>query len=110
MKKLQFKRTHRVLVKATETGYDYDVITIDVNNGTYMKDKISSKTSKIRVNQGLIAEVLRYNGNKDYNIGLTQDEALAIADKFNSKRIELGFEAIPFWRLEDGEVQETPEV
>jgi phage tail sheath protein FI len=107
MKKLQFKRTHRVLIKSTETGYDYNVITIDVNNGTYMKDKISSKTSKIRVNKGLVAEKLCYNGLNDYNIGLTQDEALAIADKFNSKRVELGFEAIKFWRLNEGNVQEV---
>lgn len=100
MTKLVFQPTHRVLIKATEEGYDYHTVLIDVNNGTFCKRDVDSNDTKIRVSKGVLAEKLGYNGKNDYNTALTEKEALRAVDDFNIKRAELGFEPVEFYRIE----------
>lgn len=97
MTKLIFKPTHRVLIKATDTNHSYETVTIDVNNGTfYRKGSVKQNETKIRVNQGILAEKIGFE-----NVALNKEEAQVLAEQFNAKRAELGFDAIEFHRLED---------
>ena len=101
MSELKFKATHRILIKANATGHDYKTVRIDVNNGTFYNDgKVDSKNTKIRVKQGIHAEKLCYNGDKDYNLPLKNSTAIKVISEFNVKRLELGFEPLEFYRVE----------
>jgi hypothetical protein len=100
--KLQFNATHRVLIKANTAGHGYKTIRIDVNNGTFYNDiDVDSKDTKIRVNKGIRAEKLCYNGDNDYNKPLKDSTALKVINEFNIKRTELGFVALEFYRVKD---------
>lgn len=101
MSKLKFNKTHRILVAATSGNHGYDMVDIDVENGTFHKNNVGQEETKIRVKKKLFAEKLCYNGGKDYNIPLKEKEALKIVEKFNLKREELGFKPLEFWRLGD---------
>jgi len=101
MSKLQFQPTHRILLAANAVDYTYDMVRLDVNNGTFYKDTdVKSTETKIRFKQGIHAEILRYNGNKDYNKPMTDKSAIKILKQFNKKRAELGFEPLEFLRIE----------
>lgn len=100
MSKLKFNPTHRVLIVAKTGTHGYDIYTIDENNGTFMKSNVDSKDTKIRSKKGFVAEKLCYNGANDYNRPLKDADISAIADKFNAKRVELGFKPLEFYRLE----------
>lgn len=96
MSKLKFQATHRVLVKATLTGHGYHLITIDVNNGTFNKNEVAADDTKIRVGKGIFAEKLGFEGG-----GLSSKKAQEVIDQFNAKRVELGFDAFEFYRVEN---------
>ena len=101
MHELKFQPTHRMLIVANAEGHGYKTISIDVNNGTFYNDgDVKSGDTKIRVKQGIHAEILCYNGNKDYNLPMKDKTALEVISKFNIKRAELGFEPLEFYRVE----------
>jgi hypothetical protein len=100
MSDLKFQATHRVLIKAT-VGHGYDLVAIDVNNGTFHRCNVEKDDTKIRVKKGVLAEKLGYNGNNDYHTPLTEANALKTIAQLNVKREELGFKPLEFWRFEE---------
>jgi len=101
MSDLKFQPTHRVLIKATVGTHGYDMVAIDINNGTYNKCNVESEKTKIRAKKGILAEKLCYNGNNDYNVPLSDAIALKAIKQLNIKREELGFKPLEFWRFEE---------
>lgn len=100
MSELKFNATHRVLIKANETGHGYSTVVIDANNGTFKKDDdVKSDNTKIRILKGIHAEQLCYNGKNDYNRPLKDSTALKVIQQFNDKRAELGFKPLEFYRV-----------
>ena len=99
MNKPTFSPTHRVLVDAA-IEHGYNMIDIDIVSGTFRKNEVNKKETKIRVLQDILAEKLCYNGGNDYNQPLTNKEAINIGIKFNKKREELGYKPLSFLRVE----------
>ena len=100
MSELKFNATHRVLIKANQSGHSYNTVIIDVNNGTFKKDDdVNANDTKIRILKGIHAEKLCYNGENDYNQPLKDTTAIRVIEEFNIKRNELGFEPLEFYRV-----------
>lgn len=99
-KNLKFNPTHRVLIKAVDGNHSYNLVTIDVNNGTFKYEEVGQSDTKIRAQRGINAEKLCYNGKNDYNLPLTLKEAQKVVDQFNAKRAELDFGPLEFYRLD----------
>lgn len=102
MSELKFFPTHRMLLAANATDYTYNMVSFDVNNGTFRKETdIKSDDTKIRAKKGINAEILCYNGNGDRNQPMTDKSAIKVVDQLNIKRAELGFEPLSFLRIEE---------
>ena len=103
MSNLKFQPTHRVLVSAIVGTHGYDMVDIDVNNGTFKKNHVNASDTKIRVKQGINAEKLCYNGGGDYNLPLKNTTAIKVIADFNKVRATLDFKPLEFWRFDEDE-------
>lgn len=90
----QFQATHRMLLKATEE-HNYEVIDININNGTFKKMSIKMNETKIRVNKSILGE----NLTSGKPLGL--DEIEVVAKTFNEVRVAAGFNVIELRTTEE---------
>lgn len=91
---LPFRPTHRMLVKATHE-HNYEMIEIDLANGTFKRVSVSMTKTKIRVNKSFLGEDL----TSRKPLGL--DEVDAITKTFNEVRVAAGFSVLEFRTTEE---------
>jgi hypothetical protein len=103
MANLKFVPTHRMVIKAASGTHGYDVVEIDIHNGTFKKKNVSQQETKIRVNKSILGEILNLGG-KSKPLGL--DEIQGIADSFNEARVASGYQPLVF-RTEDEDRKEA---
>ena len=88
MSTILFKPTHRMLVKAT-TEHNYEIVDIDIHNGTFKRSSVKMTETKIRVNKSILGENL-ITGKPVCNL----NEIQMIAETFNVIRVKAGFKAL----------------
>lgn len=91
--------THVILNKASEKDFEYDVIYIDINMGTYMNNKkLKASDTSIRVNKQI------YGERHKTKIPMSIDEVKTVTETFNKLRESKGWPKITFRCLEDENV------
>ena len=103
-----FRKTHRLLVKSTETDYKYNTVEIDINTGLYRRTEVDSKSTVIRVNSEIYGEQIGYS----QNVPLSIEDIELLEAKFNSVREEKGWNTLEFRKSREvqDEVSSSPEV
>ena len=87
--------THRILNKATETNFEYEVVSIDINTGLFKIEQIKANNTLVRVRDEVFGE------NTISNRGLSTNELLGVQSQFNELRATKGWNAITFRDLSE---------
>lgn len=92
MSKLTFKRTHRVVKKASSDNHTYETVELDINSGLFKKSEVDSSDTFIRVNSGIFGE--EFNKGKTYK--LTGPQVKELETQFNAVRAERDWAPVEF--------------
>ena len=92
MTKLTYKRTHRLLQRASDEDFNYHTVEIDITNGLFNKTEVDSKDTLIRVNNGVFGEAF----NPVKNVALTVKQIKKLQDEFNAVRAERDWHPVEF--------------
>lgn len=99
MGKLTFNKTHRMLIKATEEGYNYETVDIDINSGLFKKTTVASKDTKIRVNSEIYGEYFTVGGSHPCTI----EDVIRIEKLFNNVRSSFDWKPVEFRKGNENE-------
>lgn len=108
MSKLEYNRTHRMLLKSTEEDFKYYTTEIDINSGTFKKVTVKSSDTTIRVKNEVFGEAIVLGKLQS----LTIKDIEQIESKFNKVRAAKEWHPVEFRKNKevDDEVSSTSEV
>ena len=89
-----YKATHRILNKATETNFEYEIVEIDINSGLYKVKQIKASETKIRVKKEVYGENI--NGSS-----LNIESIKELQKTFNDLRATKDWDAFNFRDLNE---------
>lgn len=93
MTKLTYKRTHRLLQKASEDNYNYHTVEIDINSGLFKKVEVDAANTLIRVNTEVFGEEFNVGGKSN---PLTIKQIKALEAQFNAVRAQRDWAPVEF--------------
>lgn len=92
MTRIVYNKTHRMLEKATDDGFGYHVIEIDIYNGMLKRYIVKCSETLIRVKEEIFGE--KFCATK--TTILSKEQVLQIEIEFNEVRVNKGWTEIKF--------------
>lgn len=92
MTKLTFKKTHRLIQRASDSNFNYATVEIDITNGLFHKCQVDADDTLIRVKSGVFGEAF----TKGKRIALSVDQINALQTEFNAVRAERNWYPVEF--------------
>lgn len=92
MTKLTFKKTHRLIQRASDSNFNYTTVEIDITNGLFNKCQVDADDTLIRVKSGIFGEAF----TQGKRVALSVDQINTLQTEFNAVRAERNWYPVEF--------------